>query len=165
MVVTDLANARFAGLARACGHTPILTRPLGFVELADRGKLAVAMRADLFLSFHVNAATSLARGFQVWHHGGDQRSRAIALRLSGTVVGGLPMWAGNAWRVAADTERYHTGFAVLRDTYQHMPALLLEVGFISSEADADLLRDPVLKQATCLLILSALTASLTHDEI
>jgi len=178
----ELADSRFSQFARAAGHQVCLTRPdHAYVALAERANRAVAAKADLFLSFHVNAASSLARGFQVWHHGGDTRSKRIAQRMHQVVIAALPQWAprlrsldtardksgqaGNGSRVSADTERYASGFAVLRGTWQHMPALLLEVGFLSNAADADLLRDPVLKQATMLQVMAAVAASLAHGEL
>lgn len=163
-VVADLANVRFAHIARATGHQVVLTRPLGYVSLADRAWRAKDARAELFLSWHCNSASSLARGLQVWYHG-DQRSKKIAQRLHALATNALPMWAGNASRIAADTERYRTGFAVLRGTYQKMPALLLEVGFLSNEEDANLLRNPLVKQATVMLVMAGLIAAQAHDEL
>jgi len=165
-VAAELANQRLASFARLAGHRVELTRPTGTgVSLTARAQRAVELRANLFVSVHINAASSLARGFQVWHHGGDGRSKLVAHRMHRMVADALPQWAGNAWRISADTERYRSGFAVLRGTWQRMPALLLEVGFLSNEADANLLRDPILKQATMLEVMAAIAASLAQDEV
>jgi N-acetylmuramoyl-L-alanine amidase len=164
-VTEELANTRFPQFARGAGHQVALTRTAGGASLELRVQRALQAKAALFLSIHINAANSLARGFQVWYHGGDEHSRAIAARMHQMVTGALPQWAGNGSRISADTERYHSGFAVLRGTWRHMPALLLEIGFLSNEADADLLRDPVLKQATMLEVMAAVAASLAHGEI
>lgn len=165
-VAAELANVRFAHMARHCGHQVILTRPAGeYVGLAERARVACQADAKLFLSFHINAAASLARGFQVWHHGGDEGSRLIGERIQRMVTDALPMWAGNASRTAADTERYRSGFAVLRGTHEEMPALLLEVGFISNPADAALLRDPMLRQTTCLHLVAAISWAIAHGEL
>jgi len=162
----DLATGRFTHMARAAGHqaTPIRVTDEA-LALDERVRRALSSQANLFLSFHINAAASLARGFQVWYHGGDQRSQKIATRLRRMVADALPQWAGNASRIAADTERYANGFAVLRGTWQHMPALLLEVGFISNASDAALLRDPVFKQATVLQIVAGISACIAHAEL
>jgi N-acetylmuramoyl-L-alanine amidase len=115
------------------GHTVILTRRNDVeVDLATRCAYANEQQADIFVSIHANAAVSAdANGYEVFYHPGSLKGYQLACDISEAykVATGLP-----CRRVAS------ANFQVLRDTY--MPAVLLEVGFLTNKGDCALLKEP-----------------------
>ncbi len=129
---------RLGHYLRSRGAEVVTTRPDShFVELKERGKLAKREGADLFLSIHLNAAGSpQANGAELFVVSGDKRSIVWAQQLLAVVVG-----AGmNRRGVKPDTSSAVGKLRVLRDTYRAMPAMLLEVGFLSNQEDAERLK-------------------------
>ena len=125
-VVLNVAK-KIAAYLEARGCTVMLTRETDvFVELSDRARMANAAKADLFVSIHCNSApNSSATGMEVYVHtsrGADstRAARAIYDRL-------LPA-SGLRGRGVKSKD-----LAVLRETA--MPAVLVELGFISSDND------------------------------
>ena len=97
-----------------------------YVSLSKRARIANAAEADLFVSIHCNSApNSSANGMEVYVHtsrGADSTRAAHAIydRL-------LPASGLKGRGVKANN------YAVLRET--SMPAVLVELGFISSPGD------------------------------
>lgn len=122
------------------GINAVLTRTEDVaVSLAARPRLANDMGADLFLSIHVDFApnNSNASGTTAYYHGSNENGRAFAHVLARAVslAGGLPNRGARS-----DMERFVTGMAVLRTA--EMPAVLLEVAFLSNPGDrAKLVRE------------------------
>lgn len=114
-----------------------------YPQLDARAALARRENCDLFLSVHCNAAaSSQARGVEALVQRGDSRSFEMARRI-------LHTWRGLDSRVVFRPriviERPNPtqgGLAVLRGTHQHMPAILLEIGFISNPQDRALILNP-----------------------
>ena len=129
---------------RAAGCETVYTRPDSrFVPLAARGRIAKTAGAEMFLSIHCNAGPEGACGAEAFVVEGDQRSRAIAQPLVDSI-------AAHGFRnreVKWDFQGHHTRLQVLRDTYRRMPAVLLEVGFLTNVHDARLLKDRFLREA------------------
>lgn len=101
-------------------------------ELRARAKVANDAKADFFLSIHCNAAsTPDAEGFEIYHYPGSVKGAMLATKIAGayTVASGL-----KKRKVAS------ANFQVLRDTA--MPAVLVELGFLTNKADCALLREP-----------------------
>lgn len=121
------------------GHHVIMTRPgKQFVELKERPKIAKQGKADLFLSIHCNAAANpVARGAEAFVVERDMRSCAVAQKLVNAVVAEGMGYRGVRW----DSQSQHKSLYVLRNTYARMPAVLLEVGFLTSPVDAAMLAD------------------------
>jgi N-acetylmuramoyl-L-alanine amidase len=117
----------------ALGLNAILTRTDdSAVSLSARPELANNNLADLFVSIHVDDAPSNANasGTTAYYHGADENSRALAFVVAQAVSsgGGVPNRGARS-----DMERFVTGMAVLRKA--EMPAILVEVAFISNAAD------------------------------
>lgn len=119
--------------------TPRLSRPtpetiLGTSNsssLTERVRQANAWPADIFISLHNNAATnSNATGNEALVYGPGQR---VANDLATQILEQLTLTTGLRNRGIV----YRPGLYVLKET--SMPAVLVEMGFISNQYDADLL--------------------------
>ena len=99
-----------------------------FIELSDRAKAANKANADLFVSFHNNAAANTgARGVETYvYHGKDN---TLAKNIQESVVNS-GIFTANRGVKSAD-------FAVVRET--RMLSALVELGFITNKDDAHLL--------------------------
>ncbi len=125
----------------------------GFVTLASRGALAVRTKCGLFLSIHLNAAASpSARGCECFAAAGDERSLKIAARLTAALSSMGLKNRGAKY----DTQSAHGSLRVLRDTYKNMPALLLEIGFLTNKADAELLGNKLFREKVSIKVAETL---------
>ena len=138
-LVGDLA-ARIEGRLAALGTTVLLTRPARGAAIpdAERANFANATGADLIVSLHIDAcADTLAGGVATfhygvapdggWSHSGERAARRIhdaILRTSGM----------RDCRIQPKT------WELLRLT--RMPAVWLELGYLTNEVDAGRWRDP-----------------------
>lgn len=115
----------------ACGAKVVMTRDRDVnVDLSARPALANDINADLFVSIHNDSFTSDARGTSTYYHMSDPSSRALANSVSQAVaaVSGIPSRGA-----LSDGILYNSGLAVLRQS--RMPAILVEVAFISNTLD------------------------------
>lgn len=122
------------------------------VALGRRGKLVVATGCDVFLSIHCNAGPPSAHGVEAYVVEGDERSHAAARRLVAAVCECGFASRGVKW----DRQSAHGRLRVLRDTYRKMPAVLLEVGFLTNEHDASLLAERRARERIAAAIAEAL---------
>jgi len=119
------------------GYRVMLTRNRDFyVSLPKRVSVANKAKASLFVSIHFNACKSIeARGIEVFYYNADQMWRCRASqRLAGFIL----------HRVISQTDGISRGvkqgnFHVIRET--DMPAVLVEGGFITNQAERDKLKD------------------------
>lgn len=129
---------------RLAGVKTIFTRPdQEKTALSARGKMAVAEDCDLFLSIHCNAGPETANGVEAFVAEGDTRSDKIAEAL----VASVSTKGMNCRGVKQDCQSQYKSLRVLRDTYRHMPAVLLEIGFLTNTRDARFLRDKFFREA------------------
>lgn len=141
---------------RLIGHDTVITRPDGnLVALATRAKRAIDGHCDLFLSIHHNAGPASATGVEAFVAKGDARSRALADRLLAAISKHGLRNRGAKW----DSQSRYSSLRVLRDTHRHMPAVLLEIGFITNDHDAKLLADKHWREAVAVDLAAALTQS------
>ncbi len=130
--LTLVISRKVGQLLEAAGANIKYTRNCDiFVELSDRAKFANSLRADYFLSIHINAGGGT--GFESYTYGSDAATAAyrnvIHQKVAAVfIAAGLP-----------DRGQKQANLAVLRET--NMPAVLLELGFIDSARDAKLLKD------------------------
>ena len=97
----------------------------------------------MFLSVHCNAGPKAAHGVEAFVAKGDRRSRKIAAALVDAVAEKGMNHRGVKW----DCRSQHSRLRVLRDTYRHMPAVLIEIGFLTNSDDAALLKNRFFRDA------------------
>ncbi|MDR0383770.1 MAG: N-acetylmuramoyl-L-alanine amidase [Christensenellaceae bacterium] len=115
-------------LLRRCGQTVIYTRDDDTYEsLAERVRIANDANADLFVSFHRNSTTNnTANGFENYNApNASARSKQIARDVYDAVA--------NAGIFLVNRGQKEANYYVIRNT--KMPAMLLELGFITSDLD------------------------------
>lgn len=160
LVEDDLAFdfvTRIGHHLRLAGHETIITRPTAaLVALDARGKKAVDGKCDMFISIHLNAGPASATGVEAFVAEGDTRSRSIADRLLAGIAKHGMHNRGAKW----DSHSQYSRLAVLRDTYRHMPAVLLEIGFLTNSHDAKLLSDRQFREAVAVEIAEGIMAYL-----
>lgn len=159
LVEDDLALdlvTRIGHHLRATGYDTVIVRPdAKLVALATRGKRAIDAHCDLFVSVHLNAGPASAGGVEAFVAEGDQRSRAFAERLVQAISTHGLRNRGAKW----DSQSQYSRLRVLRDTYRHMPAVLLEIGFVTNAHDARLLADKHFREAVAVEIAASLPPS------
>ena len=109
---------------------------------------ANAKKATLFVSLHCNAAVSSnARGVEIWY-GGSETSKTVATAVLGRIgeqlTGGKGKWVKGLRYPIVNRGIKLGSFAVLRKT--KMPAILVEMAFISNTQEEAWLREPTVRQ-------------------
>lgn len=136
-VALDIVS-RIGHYLRASGCETVLTRRDDkLIGITERARVARYARADVFLSIHCNASKSAACGVEAFVAHGDERSHKLAEKLVQAVVKQGLRSRGVKW----DSDSQHSRLGVLRGTYRQMPAVLLELGFLTSQYDSILLKD------------------------
>lgn len=134
---------------RIAGHQTVYTRPdARLVPLSSRGRTALETGCDVFLSIHCNAGPAQANGVEAFVARTDTRSRALAQALADAVSRCRMNSRGVKW----DSQSQHRRLRVLRDTYREMPAVLLELGFLTNADDASLLKDRYFRESVSISI-------------
>ncbi len=142
---------------RLAGHKTVITRPTNrLVALGMRAKMAIESGCDMFVSVHVNAGAASANGVEAFVASGDKRSYAIAGRLVDRLTRNDLRCRGPKW----DYQSQHPRLRVLQDTYRYMPAVLLEIGFLTNAHDSALLRDKYWRERVSIDTAEGIIASL-----
>lgn len=130
---------RVATLLRNAGHTVHLSRTTDvYLKLSERARRANAWGANYFISFHNNASTSNASGFETFIYNGSvsAATRKLQAAIHKSIINELKI---------TDRGMKRANFAVLRET--NMPSCLIEYGFISNDDDEQMLRTKVEQMA------------------
>ena len=108
-------------------------------DLSYRTALANDWGADIFISLHCNsAANRSAEGYEVWTSPGNTLGDKLATRIYGQIAAEFPDRAGRTDYSDGDPDK-ESRFYVLVHT--DAPACLVEMAFISNDAEAALLAD------------------------
>jgi N-acetylmuramoyl-L-alanine amidase len=129
-IVVTYGNFLKDMLENSSGYNSYVTRADDrFVSLEGRTDMANHIRADAFVSIHCNSCQepNTAHGFEVFHYPGATSARRLAEEIH------------QAWKEQHNIS-YTRGvkpaeFYVLRKT--HMPAVLIELGFINNDSDLE----------------------------
>lgn len=139
-------------LQSALGGRPFLTRSAdNFVSLTDRA--GWMDNADAFISLHCNAAENpRAQGFEIYTSPGDTGADKLASKIFQTVVNSSTPQRRFRSEWSDGDEDKEAAFYVL--THTPMPAVLIEVAFISNPEEEQMLRgDIFLKLQACAIAL------------
>lgn len=121
-----------------------------YVSLSKRCSIANEKGVDLFVSIHVNSATSpLANGVETLCFSANSKGGSWAAKVQNALV------EISGWRDRGVKER--RDLAVLRGT--DMPSILMEVGFISNEQERDELAKENLREKLMMGVAKALTGN------
>ncbi len=105
------------------------------ISLSDRPKLSNALKADLFVSLHCNHSNNPnARGVEVYAANATSQYSKDATWLAFQLQAALNKELGFESRGVK-----FANFQVLRETIDHCPSVLLELGFLSSNDEAEYL--------------------------
>lgn len=128
-VVLDIALL-LRDMCKEAGHEVIMTREEDrFVTLSRRSKIANENRADLFISIHANGhKNNEANGLEVFHYFGSIKGEKLATHIQNQMVENLKR---------RDRGVKRNRLAVLYMT--KMPAVLVEVGFITNDTEEELM--------------------------
>ena len=108
-------------------------------ELSYRTALANDWGADIFISLHCNsAANRSAEGYEVWTSPGNTLGDKLATCIYGQIAAEFPDRAGRTDYSDGDPDK-ESRFYVL--VHSDAPACLVEMAFISNDAEAALLLD------------------------
>jgi N-acetylmuramoyl-L-alanine amidase len=137
----NLITAQFVKrFLQQLGYQVFMTREEDvFVSLDKRAQLANERMPTLFVSIHYNSAPSAeAKGVEVFFYPSkDNKERLLkSKRLAQAVLRHVIEQTGAKSRGVKQAN-----YAVIRET--HMPAILIEGGFVTNEAELQKLKDPV----------------------
>lgn len=138
--VTLLAALSLRVQLELAGHKVLLTRVNSETlhinkktDLALRANVANDAMCDCFISIHCNAAEDRsANGSETWHHPRSAEGKRLAKTIQTALV--------SAGGLRNRGIKQSAGLAVLRLTT--MPAVLIELGFISNPEEEKLLSNP-----------------------
>ena len=107
-----------------------------FVSLSKRSKLAVVLKADLFVSLHCNKGVIQAKGMEVYVYRPAYFNPQNNVKKSLKVA--LEVLAESSDQLYIKNRGAKFGnFQVLRETINQCPSILIETGFISNPDEGD----------------------------
>jgi N-acetylmuramoyl-L-alanine amidase len=141
-VVALDVSLRVAALLQSAGATVVMTRSADTaLALAPRVSVAEAVNAHVFVSIHANAHPNPAIGGTETYYYAYKAAAAASQRLAGHIqrqlVGALGL---------RDIGVKHGNFHVIRETT--MPAVLVELAFLSNAYEESLMRTDAFRQAS-----------------
>jgi N-acetylmuramoyl-L-alanine amidase/putative cell wall-binding protein len=104
-------------------------------DLQARVDKANEAGAEVFISIHNNAGSTAARGSETYTNWDNQTDLQLSARLADLIQSEVVAHAGTR-----DRGTHEIGFYVVR--WSNMPAVLVEVGFLSNSSDRALLLSP-----------------------
>ncbi|MBA2368825.1 MAG: N-acetylmuramoyl-L-alanine amidase [Candidatus Protochlamydia sp.] len=136
----NLVTAQFvSSYLEQLGYQVLMTRESDkFISLDKRAQIANIQKPALFVSIHYNSApSSEAQGVEVFFYqckeqkGRAQKSKILAQAVLKHII---------SQTEAKSRGVKHGNYAVIRET--NMPAILIEGGFVTNDAELQKLKDP-----------------------
>lgn len=125
-----------------------------FISLKDRGLLAKGLKAGLFISLHCNASRTNAKGLEVY----AIRSSSNESRIKKSITIGLSILQECTQKLGFKERGIKfANFQVLRETRSICPAILVETGFVTNDAEADYYLNDNNIRAMALAIISGIS--------
>lgn len=121
-------------------------------DLVERVRLAQRVKADLFVSIHANAFDAREHGAQVFFNPGSKKSEKLAIAIQEEIR-----------RLLKNTEREALGLDAFVLRTQKIPAVIVEVGFISNPNEEKLLATPSYQRQMALAIYTGIAKYLAED--
>lgn len=104
------------------------------ISLTDRSRLAESLKADVFVSLHCNASNTSAKGMDVYVH----NTNDVEVLIKKSIGMGLSILEESTLKLGFKKRAVRfANFQVLRENIEIRPAILIEMGFISSTDEAD----------------------------
>ena len=123
------------------------------ISLSDRSRLAESLKADVFVSLHCNASNTSAKGMDVYVH----NTNDVEVLIKKSIGMGLSILEESTLKLGFKKRAVRfANFQVLRENIEIRPAILIEMGFISSTDEADYFLKPKNIRAMALAILMGL---------
>lgn len=124
------------------GYCPLMTRDDDeYITLSERADIANKNNAEVFVSIHTNAAANAnANGCEVWTSPGKTDADILADMVLSEWVKAFPEAAVRANWTDGDIDK-EFAFTVLIKT--RMPAVIVEMAFITNKAEAQNMSDKV----------------------
>lgn len=123
---------------RKRGLETVFTRPTReSVPFTRRVKTAINENCRALISIHFNAGVQTANGIEAYCAENDMYSFELAGCLMLTLAKSTFKIRGIKW----DSQSRHRKLKLLRELKGKMPAVLLELGFLTNKGDAEKLRD------------------------
>lgn len=136
----NLVTAQFIkGFLQQLGYQVFMTRENDtFISLDKRAQMANEKKPSLFVSVHYNSAPSAeANGVEVFYYQSKEKKERMlkSKRLAHDILKHVLVHTKAKSRGVK-----HANYAVIRET--NMPAVLVEGGFVTNEAELQNLKDP-----------------------
>ncbi len=125
------------------------------ISLSGRSRLAKSLKADVFVSLHCNASGKNSRGMEVYiHNSGTLNSKkSIAL--------GISMLNESTQKLGFEKRGVKfANFQVLRETIPYCTSLLVEMGFMNNDDEADYFLEAKNIKAMALAVLKGISTYL-----
>lgn len=104
------------------------------ISLKDRGRLAQALRADVFVSLHCNASPKASRGMEAYVY----NTKTNVTYIKKSIAFGLYILNESSQNLGfKKRDVKFANFQVLRETAVFCPSLLVEMGFMTNPDEAD----------------------------
>ena len=130
------------------------------ISLSDRSKLPKALKADIFVSLHCNHSDNPnAKGVEVYVSNQKSNYSSEATWLAFNIQENLNKKLGFESRGVK-----FANFQVLRKTIDHLPSVLVELGFLSRSEEANYFLDSKNIYALALVIWNCLIKNLDNYE-
>lgn len=123
------------------GYKTVLTRSQDiYVPLSSRAEIANSLGAELFVSIHYNySPNSEANGVEVYYYK-EEKNPASNRIMKSKALGNTVLRKVIVHTGAESRGLKQANFAVIRET--HMPAILVEAGFLSNPRERERVSDP-----------------------